>query len=118
MAPPPAGDAQIDATVEGSTRGTSDIPSVSYDLLLIGVELKLKAIVPDDVTWDGTTDQSWTVGSNWDNGTGPTTGDNVFIDGAKTGTASDVTLDQAATIGKLTIDAGDTLTLAPALSYS
>jgi len=67
-----------------------------------------------DAIWNGGTG-NYSIANKWDintvpnNGVPPGSRYNVLIDGAKTGTASDVSLDINATINNLTVDAGDKL---------
>ncbi len=68
-----------------------------------------------DVTWNGG-GGDWIDPGNWDLGVVPDNGSdtyNVFIDGGKTGSASDVWLDAIGpmTVNELWIDAGDALTV-------
>lgn len=64
------------------------------------------------ITWTGSTG-NWSNGILWSTGGVPNGGGyDVFIDGGKTGTASAVTMDGNYTVGRLTVDAGDTLNLA------
>ena len=59
-------------------------------------------------TWNGGTG-SWSNGSLWSTGTVPDgAAYDVYIDGGKTTTASVVTVDGSYTVGRLTVDAGDT----------
>ena len=59
-------------------------------------------------TWNGGTG-SWSDNSKWDNGTPNDAGADVFIDGGKTAVVSVVNLAGSYTVGRLTLDAGDTL---------
>ncbi len=60
-------------------------------------------------TWNGGTG-NWSNGSMWSLMMVPNDPSaDVFIDGGKTGTASVVALDNSYTVGRLTVDAGDTL---------
>ncbi len=61
-------------------------------------------------TWNGGAG-NWNDGTQWDNGTPNGASADVFIDGGKTGTASVVNLADGYTVGRLTLDAGDTLNL-------
>ncbi len=61
-------------------------------------------------TWNGGT-SNWEDGSFWSNGIPNSADADVFIDGGKTGTASVVTLQSQKTVGRLTLDSGDTLNL-------
>ncbi len=62
-------------------------------------------------TWTGTTG-NWSVGGNWTAGLVPNdTALDVSIDGGRTGTNSNVTLDITVNVRNLTIDAGDRLTI-------
>ena len=59
-------------------------------------------------TWNGGTG-SWSNGSLWSTGASPNSGSaDVYIDGGKTTTASVVSVDGSYTVGRLTVDAGDT----------
>ncbi len=70
--------------------------------------------IVQEVTWNGGAG-AWFTSSNWtpavvpDNGGGTTY--RVFIDGGLDGTASDVDLDASAAIDRITLDAGDRLTI-------
>ena len=61
-------------------------------------------------TWNGGAG-NWSDGAKWDNGTPNGASADVFIDGGKTGMASVVNLADGYTVGRLTLDAGDTLNL-------
>ena len=68
-------------------------------------------------TWNGGTG-SWSDGSFWSTGGAPNGSQyDVFIDGGKTGTASVVTMDGYYTVGRLTLDAGNTLNLADNIDF-
>ncbi len=62
-------------------------------------------------TWNGGTGD-WEDGSFWNNGIPNSADADVFIDGGMTGVASVVTMQSNKTVGRLTLDAGDTLDLA------
>lgn len=65
-------------------------------------------------TWNGGTG-TWSS-TNWSNGVPNSTGLDVFLDGGKTGTASVVNVDGSYSVGRLTVDAGDTVTINSAAS--
>ncbi len=60
-------------------------------------------------TWNGGTG-NWSDPTFWNNGVPNSTSADVFIDGGKTGVNSVVTMDNSYTVGRLTVDTGDTLT--------
>ena len=61
-------------------------------------------------TWNGGAG-NWSDGTEWDNGTPNDASADVFIDGGKTAVASVVNLAGSYTVGRLTLDAGDTLNI-------
>ena len=68
-------------------------------------------------TWNGGTG-NWSDNTLWSNGVPDSASADVFIDGGKTATASVVNLDSDRTVGRLTLDAGDTFYLAHDLSVT
>ena len=60
-------------------------------------------------TWDGGTG-NWSDSTFWNNGVPNDPTADVYIDGGNTGVNSIVTMDNNYTVGRLTVDAGDTLT--------
>ena len=75
---------------------------------------------PIDATWNGGTG-FWNVAGNWDTTDYPHNNGstyNVFIDGSKTGTYSNVTLNTSVAIENLTIDSGDILNQNNGISFS
>src|SRR5450432_1913863 len=61
-------------------------------------------------TWNGGS-ADWDNAAFWNNGVPNSPSADAFIDGGKTGIASVVTLKNSKTVGRLTLDAGDTLNL-------
>ena len=69
-------------------------------------------------TWDGGTG-NWSDNTMWNPTVSPNTADaDVYIDNGKTGVNSVVTMDNSYTVGRLTLDAGDTLNLANNVTFT
>jgi len=88
------------------------IAAMTLSGFIAGLERNALA-APIGSTWNGGIG-NWNNASNWDTdplipNNGGSNTFNVFIDGSKTGTTSDVSLDMTATIDNLTIDTGDNL---------
>lgn len=82
-------------------------------LLVAAVALSGPAAYATDAVWKGSPAVGdWNTAANWEGGVVPTSASyDVYIDGAKAGTASEVRLNLTTTIGNLAIDAGDRLTM-------
>jgi len=82
----------------------------------VGLGLALFPSAATAQTWSGGAG-SWGDAAKWGGTIPDGAAVDVFIDGGKTGTASAVTLDQFRTVRDLTIDAGDSLEIDPALAF-
>ena len=68
-------------------------------------------------TWNGGT-ADWENAAFWNNGVPNSPSADAFIDGGKTGIASVVTMQNSKTVGRLTLDAGDTLNLGSGTNFT
>lgn len=66
-------------------------------------------------TWNGGAG-NWSDNTRWDNGVPNSTAADARVDGGKTATASNVTVDGGYSVGRLTVDAGDTVAINSAAS--
>ncbi len=89
---------------------------LSFALILTAACAVLPLSAQTVTTWNGGTG-NWEDGSFWSNGIPNSADADAFIDGGKTGTASVVTMQKNETVGRLTLDAGDTLNLADGVAF-
>ena len=105
--------------MRSTTRPTKrrHLPSLCVVCLLTGGALSSLS-AQTVATWTGGTG-NWSNGTLWSTG-GVPNGDafDVFIDGGKTNVLSVVTLDGNYTMGRLTLDAGDTLNVANNVEFT
>ncbi len=71
---------------------------------------------PSDTTWIGGPSGNWSNPANWSTAAVPVSGAHVCINGAKSPVSS-VTLDVSASVGGLTIDPGNSLTISDNLQF-